>query len=210
MGRSPSITNEQILAAARALFLAEGFGASTADIARRAGISEGSIFKRFSTKEKLFFAAMGHPERNSWINDLKELPGKGNVRENLIMLSIKVLDFLREALPRMVMMQSKGGFPPLDDQTSLNASSPKPPHFAAPPIIQDLRAVTAFLDQELKLGRIRACNTEILAHIWLGSLTHYVLMEQMMPAHNQQKMSVTSTDYVHGLVENLWQGIAPP
>jgi AcrR family transcriptional regulator len=204
MGRSPSITNEQILSAARELFLAEGFGASTADIARRAGISEGSIFKRFSTKEKLFFAAMGHPERTSWINDLKELPGKGDLKENLIMLSMKVLDFLREALPRIVMMQSKGGFPPPNNEAPLDAP------ILEPPIIQDLRAVTVFLDQELKLGRIRACNTEVLAHILLGSLTHYVLMEQMMPAHNPQRMPVTSTDYVQGLIENLWQGIAPP
>lgn len=54
MARSRSITDEQILEAARAVFLEDGFSASTLEIARRAGISEASIFKRFSTKENLF------------------------------------------------------------------------------------------------------------------------------------------------------------
>jgi AcrR family transcriptional regulator len=50
MARPSTIFNQQILDAARAEFLAHGFTkASTVDIARRAGVSEGSIFNRFST-----------------------------------------------------------------------------------------------------------------------------------------------------------------
>ena len=59
MARPPSISNQQILDAARAVFLAHGLAkASTVDIARRAGVSEGSIFNRFPTKDDLFRAAM--------------------------------------------------------------------------------------------------------------------------------------------------------
>jgi AcrR family transcriptional regulator len=57
MARSPKITNEEILAAAR-----EGFGASTLAIAKKAGISEASNFKRFTTKQALFLAAIGVTE----------------------------------------------------------------------------------------------------------------------------------------------------
>lgn len=209
MGRSPSITNEQILAAARELFLAEGFSASTAEIARLAGVSEGSIFKRFLTKEKLFFAAMGLPEAASWVKDLEELPGKGDLKENLVMLSIKILDFLREMVPRMVMMQAKGGLPHPPAEAHLNMLSlPESP--PKPPIIGDLKAVAAFLEREVELGRIRPCNAEILAYTLLGSLTHYVFVGQMMQVHGQMQTTITAADYVQGLIDNLWQGIAPP
>lgn len=40
MPRRPTVTNEAILEAARQVFLAQGFGASTVDIAKKAGISE--------------------------------------------------------------------------------------------------------------------------------------------------------------------------
>jgi AcrR family transcriptional regulator len=45
MARPPKITNEEILAAARQVFLEQGEGGSTLEIAEKAGISEASIFK---------------------------------------------------------------------------------------------------------------------------------------------------------------------
>ena len=59
MGRPRLIETQAILEAARDTFLVEGVGATTGAIARRAGISEATIFKRFRTKADLFFAAMG-------------------------------------------------------------------------------------------------------------------------------------------------------
>src|SRR5215470_10839817 len=58
MVRPARITDSQILVAARDVFLEKGISATTAEVARRAGIAEGSIFKRFPTKEHLFCAAM--------------------------------------------------------------------------------------------------------------------------------------------------------
>ena len=55
-GRPPSITDEAILDAARAVFVEEGVGATTAKIAERAGISESVLFHRYKTKEALFIS----------------------------------------------------------------------------------------------------------------------------------------------------------
>jgi AcrR family transcriptional regulator len=50
----------RILEAATEVFAERGFeGATTAEIARRAGVSEGSIFKRFKTKNDLLMAVVG-------------------------------------------------------------------------------------------------------------------------------------------------------
>jgi AcrR family transcriptional regulator len=56
--RPKTISDEALLAVARAVFRAQGRTASTRAIARQAGISEGILYQRFGTKEDLFFAAM--------------------------------------------------------------------------------------------------------------------------------------------------------
>ena len=49
------------LDAAREVFVEKGPGASTREVARRAGVSEGVLFQRYGTKRDLFFAAMMIP-----------------------------------------------------------------------------------------------------------------------------------------------------
>lgn len=194
MGRSRTITNKQILEAARQVFLAEGFGASTIEIARRAGVSEGSIFKRFSTKEDLFFAAMGEGNTPQWLRSLETLPGQGDVRENLVAISFRMVEFLREAVPRIVMLHSKGVLPP--DRPGLTDS----------PLAQNLRALTVFFEEEIKLGRVRTCNPEVPARFLLGALTSEILMRQMATDDDEL---VIEPAKVEELVNSLWCGIAP-
>ena len=63
MPRPVTIQDSAILDAARRVFLVRGYSASTAEIARRAGVSEGSLFKRFRTKTALFLAAIQEQSR---------------------------------------------------------------------------------------------------------------------------------------------------
>jgi AcrR family transcriptional regulator len=50
---------EQLLAAAEAEFAERGLDASIADIARRAGVAKGTVFRHFATKEELIAAIVG-------------------------------------------------------------------------------------------------------------------------------------------------------
>jgi AcrR family transcriptional regulator len=60
--RTPEEVRELLLGAARALFAARGFaGASTRDIALKAGVSEALLFRHFGTKAKLFERAILDP-----------------------------------------------------------------------------------------------------------------------------------------------------
>ncbi len=53
-------TRENILIAARKCFNAQGYdGASTREIAREAGVAEGTIFSHFPTKEELLISSVG-------------------------------------------------------------------------------------------------------------------------------------------------------
>jgi AcrR family transcriptional regulator len=60
MGRHKTISDDDVLRTARALFRARGHGVTTRQVADAAGISEGVLYQRFGSKDDLFFAAM-HP-----------------------------------------------------------------------------------------------------------------------------------------------------
>ena len=50
MPRPRRIDDATLLAAAREVFVAKGAAATTREVARRAGVSEGVIFQRYKTK----------------------------------------------------------------------------------------------------------------------------------------------------------------
>lgn len=58
MPRHKTITDEELLAVARRVFREHGHTATTREVARQAGISEGVLYQRFGSKEELFFSAM--------------------------------------------------------------------------------------------------------------------------------------------------------
>jgi|GEM_PF-2137328 len=58
MARRPLLTNDQILARARPVFLERGYGACTKHIASAVGLTWGAIALRFGDKETLFRRAM--------------------------------------------------------------------------------------------------------------------------------------------------------
>ena len=64
MPRPVSIQDDVILRAAREIFLEKGWDATTSEIAAKAGVSHGIIFKRFKTKQALFQSAM--QEQGNW------------------------------------------------------------------------------------------------------------------------------------------------
>ncbi|WP_353930784.1 TetR/AcrR family transcriptional regulator [Okeanomitos corallinicola TIOX110] len=194
MARIAKITNQQILDAAREIFLEQGFGASTLEIAQNAGISEASIFKRFSTKEELFFASMGIPEKSPWGQELDALVGKGNLKQNLVKLCLQILEFNRQVMPRLMMLRSRGNAIP----EMLNRVDSRPS--------RDLKTFTNFLEKEIEQGRLRTSNPKTIAMILLGSLMNYVFLEQMHPTGDAP---IDEQMFVHNLVDIVWEGIAP-
>ncbi|MEH1966718.1 TetR/AcrR family transcriptional regulator [Nostoc sp.] len=205
MARTPRITNQQILEAACQVFLQQGFGASTLEIAQQAGISEASIFKRFSTKEELFLAAMGIPEKPLWVSELESLCGKGNLKENLIKVCLQIMEFYHEVLPLIMMLRSRGNALP-----ELGGKEPRP--------IGDVKVLTAFLEREINQDRLRPSDPQTVAHILLGSLMNHVFLEQIssqvsvstteLPLNSGDRATEVSS-FVQSLVDIVWQGIAP-
>ena len=194
MARTPKITNQQILDAAREVFLQQGFSGSTLEIAQQAGICEASIFKRFSTKEALFFAALGIPEVPPWVEEMDSLVGKGDVKQNLIYICQQILQFYHEVMPRLMILRSRGKT--LPEMGGNMESKPS----------RDVRILTAFLEREITQGRLRSGDAKTMAHILLGTLMNYVFIGQM---NAQTSIPVGEPMFVQHLVEIIWQGISP-
>ena len=99
MGRPPkdlaSEVDERILNAARELFLARGLsGVSTAEIARQARASKGTIYARFPTKEALFAAIAMRNAAKVREGYRSEAPSGDTLEEKLTNLGSEILKHL--------------------------------------------------------------------------------------------------------------------
>jgi AcrR family transcriptional regulator len=191
MSRPVVITEGQILDAARGVFLERGISATTAEVARRAGIAEGSIFKRFKTKIDLFRAAM-QPTMDdpSWLNLLAAQAGT-DLRQTLVTVGLEAIEFYRQVIPLHMMTWS--------NPTGM-AGSP-----VNSPALRALKRATAFFEGEMRAGRLRRHDPEILARSFLGSLSNYVFYEMVYAAHDE--LPLAPETFLRGLVNLLFVGV---
>jgi AcrR family transcriptional regulator len=197
MARPVHITDEQILRAAREVFLEKGIQATSAEVAKRAAVAEGSIFKRFKTKHALFSAAMHLEGELEWLRTLTARVGKGDVKQNLIDTGLQIVEFFRRLMPLMMMSWSNPGPNGLPEALS----SPNPPPLRA------IKAIAGYFEAEIRAGRIQRHDPEILARAYLGGLQNYVFFELLMKAH--AVLPLPPEMFLRGLVSLLWNGCAP-
>ena len=195
MARPKSIDDEEILEAAREVFLEHGIQATTAEIARRAGISEGTIYRRFSTKHELFVAAMDIPFPPPWVETLQAIDEEDDLRESLEQVALEIIGFFEDMIPKMNMVICN-----LDEGHPFTETENAPP-------LRGLKLVAAFFQRERDRGRIRGCDPEIVARMFLGSLFHFAFSEvtginEMLPMPRET--------YARGLVASLLDGIRVP
>ncbi len=169
MARPVTIRDEVILKAAREVFLLHGFKARSSLIAAEAGVSEGTIFKRFKTKARLFIEAMGNEEESQkWTQELAAAPGTGTVRENLTLAANRFIDHMEITVPRILSLRASGvSLPPFHELK----------HRPAPEVQSE--ALATYLREEVELGRLQLSNPEIHAHMFVGAAVHYVMNKQM-------------------------------
>jgi AcrR family transcriptional regulator len=196
MPRPVSIKDETIIVAARQVFLERGIQATTADVASRAGVSEGTVFKRFKTKAELFRAAMGDRlAEPDWAHNLAARVGKGDLREQLFAIGMEILAFFRDLMPLMMMAWSN----PAPNGLPSIISGPNPPPVRA------LRHLIGYFEAEMRAGRVQRQDPEVVARAFVGSLNHFVFFEVLQRAEGE--LPLVAETYVRGLVSLLWGGL---
>jgi AcrR family transcriptional regulator len=193
MARPARITEEQLLEAARQVFLEKGIRGTAAEVAKRAGVAQGSVFKYFKTKDELFAAAMAPGPRDpAWLVGLEARVGKGDVRQTLTEVGLEILEFFRKITPTLMMAWSN----PMNQATGPN-----------PPPLRALKRVAGFFEAEMRAGRLRRHDPEVAARAFLGSIQSYVFFEVLLTA--QDELPLPAEIFVRGLTEILMNGMTP-
>src|SRR3954467_15510055 len=155
MARPLNTTQESILEAARAVFLERGISGTTAEVAKRARVSEGTIFNYFSTKGELFQAALqSQIEAPAWALSLTSRAGQGDLKDNLYELGTQALTFFRTIAPLLMMLWSNQG-------GACKSPSALDGPDSAPMRVKKL--LTAFFAAEVRLRRVQPENPENIA-----------------------------------------------
>jgi len=195
MARPVTIRTEQIVETARSLFLEHGFKLSTARIAKAVGISEGSIFKRFATKEALFAAAMGLPSTD-FARGWPERAGQGSLEAELLAICHRLVVHFRVVLPRMIMLRRASPVDPLSVMSKVES----------PPPVVLLDGVTEYLKREVALGRFCVDEPRVAARMLVAGLMNFVFFEVMgFETHTEAETARA----VEGMVALLIAGGTP-
>lgn len=197
MARHTTITDGQILDAARTVFLEDGFNAPTSRIAALAHVSEGSIFKRYPTKESLFFAALEIPLRPEWHDLLVRLVGVGDPKANLVSIAVQILKHVHAVMPRMITALGSRICPHAEDPFA---------GLAEPPPVRDQRVIAQYIQSEIELKRLSTPDPQLLAQIILGTLVHHAF--GLFAAHRDPERDEIEL-LARGTIDILWVGIAP-
>jgi AcrR family transcriptional regulator len=204
MPRPVSIQDDVILRAAREIFLEKGWDATTSEIAAKAGVSHGIIFKRFKTKQALFQSAM--QEQSDWGQTIPGLLnsslGRKDVETTLVELGSLFVEKFLMLIPTLMMAWS-------NKQETENAaeSATATNKERATKALQAVKTIAAYLEAEYRLGRIRKTDFEVVAQAFVGALWHHAFLQVMLT--DAKPGSAKERRYVRRLVKAMWSGIAP-
>ena len=159
MARPTTIDDETILCAAREIFEKFGFGATTAQVARHAGVSEGSVFRRYPSKQALFEAAMGLPEPE-WISGIQTEP-REHFWSELETLAHEIIAHMTNVIPKVILMHGAMLENKLPDD--------------AVPIVAQKRLVQLFKANADRSPIV--ARSEEAARIFFGALHSYVFAD---------------------------------
>lgn len=204
MPRPVSIQDDVILRAAKEIFLEKGWDATTSEIAARAGVSHGIIFKRFKTKQALFQSAM--QEQSDWGQTIPALLnsslGRKDVETTLVELGTIFVEKFLLVIPALMMSWSNKPENVTEAEEVAAVGKTR-----AERALQAVKTVSAYLEAESRLGRIRNTDFYVVAQAFVGALWHHAFLQVMLG--DSEPTPAKGRRYVNRLVKAIWSGIAP-
>jgi AcrR family transcriptional regulator len=179
VARRAADTRARLIAATTDVVRRVGYPrATTRAIAEAAGVAEGTIYRHFTHKHELFFAAV--LERNApiveWVSQLPELAGTATVRDNIVELMRRLIGLREDLLPLEIALRAD---PELAREhqaivaAMTEAAATGPPEFVA-----------TYLAAEQRLGRVRAgIDSRAAAFVILATVAGVALL----PVHDQER-----------------------
>jgi len=193
MGRRKLIHDEQLLQHAREEFLKNGAFGSTKEIARRAGVSEATLFQRYPTKAELFLASMvpGQVDIDAVIHSFTK---ETDPRTVLTEIGLRILGYFRTLIPVIMHLITN----PSISMADVTA------HFKIMPEQALAEALAAHMKEANSRGTVNVNNPMATASLLVAAI-HSLAVFELMEIHGGKNMD----HVVKQFVEALWSGIAP-
>jgi AcrR family transcriptional regulator len=180
------MSDEQLEAAAREVFLELGPAAPVADVAKRLGVTQAALFHRLGSKEALMLKALcpGAPHALAAFAQVprRDVP----VREQLAPTLQGLLDFLRQAIPGLVILRGAG--------IALEKALPPGP----PPPVAMRAALGSFLTVAAEKALTSVTDARATADAVLGALEARVLNEFL---GGRSFVEESDDEFLHRLLE---------
>lgn len=194
-------TRDRILEAAERVMREKGLArATTKEIARAAGVSEGTLYNYFERKDDLFLCVLRErlPQFVGLIMAFAGRAGSGTVRENLEELARTALAFYHHSVPLGATVFAEPDLLARQrESVTRHGAGPHKPH----------EAVAAYLRGEQEQGRVRGdADPDAAAHLLLGAC--------FQRAYNGRWLGETASDamdarFAAGIVAMLLPGLQP-
>lgn len=197
-GRPPRIQEDTLLDAARDVLLRDGVAATTAEIARRAGVSEGLLFYRYATKEALVLAVLDRQMRfPARLADLLGRAGEGTLVESLCQIGGELMAFQRATFPFVELARAVLDAPALRKGLGTSAATPE----------RIVTALARHVEAEQRLGRLRRVDARMLARVFSAAIMHRVFAQHLPEPGAFHEDDAT---FLLGLADILLNGALPP
>ncbi len=155
--RPQKVTDEEILAVARKVFIEQGCNTAVESIAKELGLSQPAIFKRFGTKRNLLIESIRLPKDLPWRHVVEVLPDDRSFKEQLNEVAGAMSAFLTDIIPIMKVVFTSDITP---KELMHDASCPLP--------LLAITCLTEWLERCHKKGLIRKTNYRIAAMSLMG------------------------------------------
>ena len=188
MVRPRQVSDQQILAAARSAFLAEGPNVSTATIARALDISQAALFKRFKSKSQLMREALHLPTVPEWVGRVDAGPHPERPLADQLQELASALDaFFRELVPVLAAIKASDlcmeeFFADLED----------------PPPVRAVKALEGWFRRASEMGLARVEQPKAAGMAFMGALQVRVYLSHLF---GREFEDVDPTSYVKAVVE---------
>ena len=194
--RPKTISDDELIAVARATFIEHGGGVSTNVIAREAGVSQGTLFKRFGTKEELMKRALGFGALDPLIEQLERGPTGDDIKLQLVDIGTAFISGFARVIPQLIALRG-AGFPAPSGCLSRGES------VAETLPVRARSALASWLSHAQAEGRLGQFDVEVASLALLAAF-------KAPSWHTHMFNDIIDVDgFATRLIDGLWVGIQP-
>lgn len=188
-------TKDKLLEAALEAMAERGYrGATTREIAARAGVCELTLFRHFGTKENLFRALL---EKHSFTLMLKEILRSSKdepVKNTLFKIGIELYKTMQKKKPIMRVVLSEVVLRPEPVARVLREM-----------IYQNISELKNYFSSLQKKGLLKDLSTEVMARSFMGSIFSFFHTEEIVLGRTLGKKRIEA--FVENLTEIFLKGV---